>query len=36
MVGTEGFLKNGKRSLVERLGVGVTAFVVVKRRKIVQ
>ena len=36
MIGTERFLSDRQRSLVERLGVGVATLVIVKHRQIVQ
>ena len=36
MIGTEGFLTDGQRSLVERLGIRIATLVTVQRRKIVQ
>jgi hypothetical protein len=31
MIGTEGFLTDGERSLVERLGVGIATLKIVER-----
>ena len=36
MIGTERFFADRQRALVERLGVGIAALVVVKHRQIVQ
>ena len=36
MIGTEGFLKNGLRSFVERLGVRIPSLLSVQLSKIVQ
>ena len=36
MIGTEGFLTDRQRSLVERLGIRIATLVVVQLRQIVQ
>ena len=36
MIGTEGFLRDGQRALVERLGLGVAALSLVEQSEVVQ